>query len=75
VSTSRFQVPTIRERGQLARDQNEAFLDVQRRRDSAQDVSGRLKCPHCGAPLQFTIQRDGHSRGRCARPRCIDWCH
>lgn len=61
--------PSIAWRGKVA----EAVNQVHQRRDVAKDVSGRITCPHCRSPLQFTIQRDGHSRGQCLSAGCIRW--
>jgi hypothetical protein len=58
---SRFQVPTIKERGQVA----QAMAQVQQRLDPVKDVTGRIACTRCGGGLNFTIQRDGHQRGHC----------
>lgn len=58
-------------RGKVA----EAVGQVHQRHDRAKDVTGRIACPHCRSPLQFTIQRDGHSRGQCLSAGCIRWCH
>lgn len=66
-----FNSPTIAWRGKLA----DAVNQVQQRRDPDRDVSGRISCPHCRSPLQFTIQRDGHSRGQCLSGGCVRWCH
>jgi hypothetical protein len=62
--------PTIAWRGKVAA----AVDQVHQRRDAAKDVSGRITCPHCRSPLQFTIQRDGHSRGQCVGGCGIRWC-
>jgi len=62
---------TIAWRGKVA----DAVNQVHQHLDRTRDVSGRINCPHCSSPLQFTIQRDGHSRGQCASAGCIRWCH
>lgn len=56
-------------RGKVA----EAVNQVHQHHNPQRDVSGRITCPHCRAPLQFTVQRDGHSRGQCASRDCIRW--
>lgn len=58
-------------RGKVAAAVNE----VHEQHDPARDVSGRITCPACRAPLQFTIQRDGRSRGQCLSAGCIRWAH
>lgn len=58
-------------RGKVA----DAINEVHQRLDRNTDVSGRITCPACRSPLNFTIQRDGHSRGQCASSGCIRWAH
>lgn len=62
---------TIAWRGKLA----DAVTKVHQHHDPRQDVTGRIACPHCGSPLPFTIQKDGHSRGSCVAGCGIRWCH
>jgi hypothetical protein len=56
----RFEPPTIKERGELAR-----LMDaVQRHKPEHGEASGTLRCA-CGGTLKFNIQSNGISRGTC----------
>lgn len=64
----RFEPPTIKERGQVAR----AMAAVQAHKPQAGELAGRITCPRCGGALTFAIQSNGISRGHCT---CgVKWC-
>ena len=61
--------PTIAWRGKLA----QAVHQAHQHRDPEREVSGRIRCPACGSPINFTVQRDGRSRGQCSAAGCMRW--
>jgi hypothetical protein len=65
----RFQVPTLRERSQVIK----AMTAVQEHKPQHGEASGRIQCTRCGAGLQFVIQSNGLSRGRCAAACGVVW--
>lgn len=66
---SRFQVPTIRERGHVAK----AMAAVQVYKPKHGEAFGYVICPRCGTVgLRYKIQSSGISQGRCG---CgLTWC-
>jgi hypothetical protein len=67
---SRFEPPSIRERGQLAR----AIAAVQQHKPEHGESSGKITCTRCGAALRFTIDSSGISRGQCIGNCGVRWC-
>ena len=67
--SARFDPPTIRERGQLAR----AIAAVQEHKPQHGEATGKISCTRCGASLRFTINCKGISRGMCTSAGCIRW--
>lgn len=66
---SRFDPPSIAFRGKLAQAMNQAY----QQRQAGQDYSGRMRCPHCGSTLPFTVLSNGLSRGSCSAGCGIRW--
>jgi ribosomal protein S27AE len=66
----RFEPPTIKERGQVVA----AMTAVQQHKPAHGEASGRIRCPRCGAGLQFVVMASGLSRGHCAAACGIRWC-
>lgn len=50
-----------------------AMAAVQQHRKPGQDVTGRIPCTKCGAPLRFTVLMNGLSRGHCVAGNCLRW--
>lgn len=67
----RFQVPTIKERGQLVR----AIAAAQAFKPVTGEFKGRITCTRCGSGLNFSILSNGISRGQCSAAGCIRWTH
>jgi hypothetical protein len=65
-----FQVPTIQQRGQIARAMNEAH----QHKPAAGEHTGTMKCTRCGSTLRFTIASNGISRGSCNAACGVTWC-
>jgi hypothetical protein len=64
----RFEPPSIKERGQVAR----AMAAVQQHKPAVGESKGKLQCPKCRGGLRFTIFSNGISSGQCS---CgIRWC-
>ncbi len=64
----RFEPPSIKERGQVAR----AMAAVQAQKPAQGEAKGNLACTRCGGALKFTIQSNGLSSGQCS---CgVRWC-
>lgn len=61
-------MPTIKQRGQLAR----LRADVQSQKPPHGELAGKLRCA-CGATLHFNIQSTGLSRGHCAAGCGVRW--
>jgi hypothetical protein len=66
----RFEPPTIKERGQVARTMNL----VHQHKPQHGEASGTVKCERCGASVRFTILASGISRGQCANNCGVKWC-
>lgn len=66
----RFEPPTIKERGQLARTMNLVYL----KRPEYGEAQGTVTCQKCNGTVHFIIYANGISRGRCANGCGVKWC-
>jgi hypothetical protein len=66
----RFTVPTIKERGQLARTMGL----VHQRKPQHGEASGTVTCQRCSGTVRFTILANGISRGQCVNACGVRWC-
>lgn len=51
----------------------EAMTQVQQHHVAGREITGRIPCPHCTTPLQFTVDARGRSRGHCLAASCMRW--
>jgi hypothetical protein len=65
----RFEVPSLKFRGAIAR----AMGEVHEHHDRRRDISGTIACPWCKASLRFTVLMDGKSRGTCTGSCGVRW--
>jgi hypothetical protein len=64
----RFEVPTIRQRGELVR----LIAAVQAHKPEHGEHRGQLPC-RCGSKVSFTIMANGISWGQCAAACGVKW--
>lgn len=64
-----FQVPSIKQRGQLAQAMTHAY--AQRQPD--RDVKGEAACPRCHSKVSFTVMSSGISYGQCRAACGLKW--
>ncbi|HSV45117.1 MAG TPA: hypothetical protein VLJ58_04920 [Ramlibacter sp.] len=65
----RFEPPTIKERGAVAKLMAHAY----EQRQPGQDVKGQAQCPRCRSRVNFTVFPSGLSYGNCVSAGCIRW--
>ncbi len=63
-----FQVPTIKERGQIAR----TIAAVHAQKPDQGEKTGLLRCV-CGSMLRFTVNANGASRATCVSACGVRW--
>lgn len=65
----RYESPSLKFRGAVARAMSEAY----ERRQPGKDVSETMKCPWCKSTVSFTVQPTGRSRGQCSSGCGVRW--
>lgn len=65
----RFEPPSIKQRGQVAKVMAHAYDQ----RQPGQDVKGQTDCPRCRSRITFTVFPSGVSFGNCVSAGCIKW--
>lgn len=58
---NRYQPHTVKHYGNVAK----AMAAVQVHKPASGEAKGKVPCPACGRTLNFNIQANGLSRGRC----------